>query len=150
MTTSRYANWQDVVNRYRDVAKDYDDNDTSVSFIQGAEAEIDSALGVRYAVPFTTVPAVVKDLTIDLTYYKMRFREEKWPQEFYKNILARLKALVDGDAVLVDDAGVVVAPLSQQVGPWTDRPGAPTFGPEDIIDSSISETWLTEREGSKA
>lgn len=69
---SRYINWQDVVNRYADAAKQGGGSEElKLSFVNGAEDEVDARLANRYTTPFTPVPGVVSDLCIDLAYFKM-------------------------------------------------------------------------------
>ena len=50
------------------------DTATIESAITGAQAEIDSALDAVYDVPFTTIPAIVADLTMTLTVHRLHLR----------------------------------------------------------------------------
>lgn len=67
----RYANWADVTGRYKDAATIVGAEGIGSYFLSAAEGETDGRLAGLYSVPFTPTPEVVKDLVVDLTYYKM-------------------------------------------------------------------------------
>lgn len=48
--------------------------------ISRAEAEIDSYCGMRYEVPFTTVPDRVRDLAVDIAIYRLYGRRKGAPE----------------------------------------------------------------------
>lgn len=65
-----------------------------------ADAEINSYLGERYSVPFTTVPAVVKKLSVDIAIYNLYSRlVDEMPgvrAERYKNAVRQLEGMSRG------------------------------------------------------
>jgi phage gp36-like protein len=67
----RYANWADVTGRYKDAATIVGAEGVGSYYLGAAEAETDGRLAPVYTVPFTPTPELVKDLVVDLTYYKM-------------------------------------------------------------------------------
>lgn len=67
----RYANWGDVTGRYKDAASIVGAEGVGSYYLTAAEAEIDGRFATAYTVPFTPTPDLVKDLVVDLTYYKM-------------------------------------------------------------------------------
>jgi phage gp36-like protein len=76
--------------------------------ISQADAEIDSYLGVRYAVPLSSPPARVKALSIDLAIYHLYSRRSVIPpvrQQKYEAAVAFLQQVGAGQAVLVDSGG---------------------------------------------
>jgi phage gp36-like protein len=143
-----YVVWSEVVARYADIAKTYDSIDAQTGFINGAEAELDSRLAVRYTVPFSPVPPIIKDLAIDMAYYRATWRQDS--EGALKDFIERrLAALVAGSASLVVSGSVLTTNQSQA---WSDRDGIRSvFGPDDATNWSVSEEWQQsaqeEREG---
>lgn len=73
--------------------------------IAKADAEIDSYLGVKYTVPFSTVPARVESLSQDIAIYYLFTRRSVTPEMReinYKNAIAYLRDVAAGKAVLID------------------------------------------------
>lgn len=133
-----YVLWSEVVARYKELAKDFDSTDAQAALIGGAESEIDARLASRYTVPFTPVPGIIKDLAIDMAYYRAFWRQkaEKPLQDFIER---RLSMLACGSSTLVV-SGTVIAQVT--VLPWSDRTGfRSSFGPDDPINWSTSKTW---------
>lgn len=66
--------------------------------IARADAEIDGYCAVKYSVPFTTVPAVVAGLSLDMSIYYL-YKRRTVPedvQKAYDNAIARLKDIAKG------------------------------------------------------
>jgi phage gp36-like protein len=84
------------------------DGQTVAEAISRADAEIDAALGLRYAVPFSPVPERVKTLSVDLALYHLYSRRgvapEVWRRK-YQDALAFLKQVVGGQATLAGSSG---------------------------------------------
>jgi phage gp36-like protein len=76
--------------------------------ISRADAEIDAACGLRYAVPLAPVPERVKTLSADLAIYHLYSRRsvapEVWRQK-YLDALAFLKQVAGGQATLAGSGG---------------------------------------------
>lgn len=104
----RYIVWTDVTNRYQDFAKGPDATIGEAAFIPQAEAEVDARLAPKYSVPFSPAPYLVKDLSVDLAYYKATIRQ-KGSEIIKEYIDARFKAIIDGTLLLTNSAGVVPA-----------------------------------------
>ena len=102
----RYINWDDVANSYPDWAKAASANSVGNLWIPRAEDEVDARLAPKYAVPFTPVPGVVRDLCIDLAYFKLAFASEKG-EKLGEILESRFKALLDGSMVLTTSAGAL-------------------------------------------
>jgi phage gp36-like protein len=71
--------------------------------IAKAEAEVDSYLGTRYAVPLSPVPAMVKSLAQDLALYHLYSRRSVAPsvrRQKYVDALAFLKEVAAGRALI--------------------------------------------------
>jgi phage gp36-like protein len=76
--------------------------------IAGAEGEVDSHLGRRYAVPveltgFPTIAAVLKSVVLDLVEYRLRSRRPPVPDEYRRkrgDAAAWLERVAAGEVVL--------------------------------------------------
>ena len=137
MTENRYVSWTDVVARYASARTVGGSNQMDNPFIVGAEAEIDARLGGVYVTPFVNspIPEVIRDLAIDLAYYKMSWREEG-AKELKRYIDDRFKALIGGDMIIasVDLLGsgdsvamLAVYSLDNRVGDIADSYPDPRF-----------------------
>jgi phage gp36-like protein len=79
-----------------------------IDAISKADAEIDSYLGVRYAVPLSSTPAQVKALSVDLAIYHLYSRRSIVPpvrQQKYDAAVAFLKQVAAGQVVIVGPQG---------------------------------------------
>lgn len=69
-----------------------------IQAIDTADAEIDGYCAIRYAVPFTTAPAVVKALSIEIAIYYL-YKRRTLPEKIekaYDKAIARLKDIARG------------------------------------------------------
>jgi len=71
--------------------------------IEWASRIVDAKIGRRYKTPLATVPEVIKEITVDLTIYRLyaRLELDPLPEEKYKHAMELLQAIADG-AVLLD------------------------------------------------
>lgn len=81
------------------------DNDRINTAIADADALIDGYLGSRYAVPFTTVPPLIKKLSVDIAIYYLHqgYQELKMPEgvkERYDDAIRSLEELKSGEILL--------------------------------------------------
>jgi phage gp36-like protein len=82
---------------------DTPDSQVVAEAINLADAEIDSYLGSRYALPLTPVPDQVKGLSMDMTLYHLYSRRSVAPsvrQQKYETALSFLKQVAAGEAVV--------------------------------------------------
>jgi phage gp36-like protein len=76
--------------------------------ISKADAEIDSYLGVKYAVPLSPTPDQVKALAVDLAIYHLFSRRNLVPpvrQQRYVTAVALLKQVASGEIVIIGPEG---------------------------------------------
>lgn len=90
--------------------------------IASADGEIDSYCGGRYTVPFTTVPEIVKKISVDIAIYNLYSRKvETIPEtraERYKNAIRQLESIAKG----LVSIGIVPEPASSNAAPvYTNR-----------------------------
>lgn len=136
----RYISWADVTGRYNDFAKGPDATVAETSFVPQAEAEVDARLAVKYSVPFSPAPYLVKDLSIDLAYYKATIRQEssKLIKEY---IDARFKAIIDGTMVLTNSAGVIGATGNFA---WASNSYHSSFGLDSEVNWSVDSGAISD------
>jgi len=137
----RYVKWDDVADSYPDWAKSASANSAGNLWIPRAEDEVDARLAPRYSVPFTPVPGVVRDLCIDLAYYKLVFATDKG-KELKESLKERFEALLDGSMVLT----VSGSPLASET-PWSTHQDYPTqFGVDDPVNWLPSSVWAMDQQ----
>lgn len=135
---ARYADWSDVVGRYKDAASIAESTGMGSYWLASAEYEVDGALGKVYSVPFSPAPLQVKDLAIDLTYYKMTIGK-KTGGELKKYIDQRIAGLIDGTIVLVTTTGLL---QSDPNAAWFENSYHTSFGPDDPVNFRIDSNWI--------
>jgi phage gp36-like protein len=87
---------------------DIPDPEVVAEAINKATAKIDSYLRVRYSLPLSTTPGLVKSLGVDLAIYHLYSRRSVMPpvrRQNYEAAVAFLKAVAAGQAGLVEVAG---------------------------------------------
>jgi hypothetical protein len=88
------------------------------------------------------VPGIVRDLCIDLAYYKLAFASEKG-KELGKILDARFKSILDGELVLTNSAG----PLGTAERAWSTHQNYPThFGVDSDVNWQVSSAWATDQQ----
>lgn len=138
----RYIKWDDVSNAYPDWAEAVSANSVGNLWIPRAEDEVDARLAPKYAVPFTPVPGVVRDLCIDLAYFKLVFASEKGKAlgEILKD---RFQSILDGDMVITTSG----SQLDSGERSWSTHQEYPTqFGVDNPINWEVSSAWATDQQ----
>jgi len=82
------------------------DDDKVTRAIVDADAEIDSYCGTKYDVPFTTAPAMIRKMSVDITIYNLYARRRGAPEdrkERYDDAISFLKDISKGIASLGGD-----------------------------------------------
>lgn len=137
----RYVDWSDVVRRYRKVAAEHAEADANLAFVEPAEDEVDARLASRYAVPFIpgslNAPGLVRDLAIDLAYYKMIWQTEAG-DKLIKQLNERFDKISKGEILLTTSVGIVDMASATA---WTDKNYRTSFGPDDPLNWSVSSAW---------
>lgn len=133
----RYIGWPDVVDRYPDAARIAGAELVNSSWIAGAEDELDARLSPRYTVPFSSTPGMVRDLAIDLTYYKATLRQ-KGADKLYAYLKDRLDLLVNGTIELPGYVGATSAGNAAFVSPTYQT----AFGYDDPVNWRTPEDEL--------
>ena len=82
------------------------DSDIIVRAIADADAEIDSYCGTKYDVPFSTVPVMIRKMSVDIAIYNLYARRRGAPEdrkERYDDAISFLKDISKGIASLGGD-----------------------------------------------
>lgn len=141
---SRYISWNDVADRYPLAAKQAGGSDSvKTNYVNGAEAEVDARLGARYSTPFSPVPELVRDLCIDLAYFKMVIGNPKQAKAIKDYLDDRFKSIVDGTLVLTV-SGTIVGTSERA---WSDSQGyGSSFGVDAPENWAVSSAWMQDNE----
>jgi hypothetical protein len=139
----RYILWNDVVGRYPEIAKGANalQAQVSSSFIAGAEAYVDARLTPITATPFNvnSVPDLVKDLCIDLTYVKIA-RRTKESKRVEDALDKTFEALINGTMQL---AG------STASNAWVESEYHTSFGLDDPLNWKVDSLHLQDLEDAR-
>lgn len=146
----RYIDWSDVANRYADVARISGAEAVGSSWLSYAEAELDARLGTLYTVPFSPAPPLVRDLAIDMTYYRMTMRQ-KGSDLIKEFIDERLNGLIGGTITLTDSSGSVIDPSGEGLA-WNEQNKAgyhTVFGPDNELKWIPSSAYIEDVEAER-
>ena len=137
---ARYIAWQDVVERYADAAKLSGGSEaTKTSFVNFAEDETDGRLAGKYQTPFSPVPNVVKDLCIDLAYYKMIFRQEDKAKPVLAYVNTRFADILTGRITLTISGTPLATVLDRA---WSTEQGfESSFGVDPPERWAVDSNW---------
>jgi len=71
------------------------DADVITRSIADADAEIDGYCGVRYTVPFTTIPTIIRKVSVDIAIYNLYARRHGAPEDRQKRYDNAVKFLLN-------------------------------------------------------
>ena len=141
---SRYIEWDDVANSYPDWAKAASANSVGNLWIPRAEDEVDGRLAPKYVVPFTPCPGIVRDLCIDLAYFKLTFASEKG-QALGKILEDRFKAILDGKLLLTTSAGQI----DSGERAFSTHQYPTEFGVDSEVNWRVSSAWAQDQQSDR-
>jgi phage gp36-like protein len=140
----RYINWDDVANSYPDWAKAASASSVGNLWIPRAEDEVDARLAPKYTVPFAPTPGVVRDLCIDLAYYKLIFASDKG-KELKESLKERFDAILNGEMILTVSGTVLASGTA-----WSTHQGYHgTFGVDSDLNWKTSERWQEDQQDAR-
>lgn len=147
----RYINWADVVGRYPEVATLGGADELSSSHIVYAEAFVDGVLRSHYTTPFSGTNMVVKDLTIDVCYYRAAGRKIDDAVSVWSAFWANVKLIKKGELTMVDDNGNVIEQTRVQPVIYSNvQSYHSAFGSDDPINWSVDRDQQCDDEGSRS
>ncbi len=112
----RYINWEDVIDRYRELNTLGGADELSSSYIVYAEAFVDGVLANHYTVPFSNNNMIVKDLAIDYCYWRaarFKFEDATAVKSAFFDTVGLIK---DGQLVMIDQAGTIIEQVKKKIG----------------------------------
>lgn len=137
---ARYIQWNDVTDRYADAAKHAAGAESmKTNYINGAEDEVDARCAVRYTTPFTPVPGIIRDLCVDLAYFKLTVKQRDPDEDSLKKYIdERFEGILNG-TILLTTSGTV---LGAQEQAWSSgQDFSSSFGVDDVTNWSVSSNW---------
>lgn len=136
----RYINWDDVIDRFPELNTLGGADELSSSHIVYAEAFVDGALATHYTVPFSNNNMIVKDLAIDVCYWRAaRFKFEdatSVKSAFFQTV----DLIKDGHVKMIDASGTLIPQIQIQSGLISNvQSYHSAFGMSDPIDWDIDQ-----------
>jgi phage gp36-like protein len=104
--------------------------------IADADAEIDSHIGVKYALPLASTPAILKKFSAEIAVYNLYRRRHSVPDDWqraYDSAIAHLKRVAEGKASLGAD--------DPSGSPASDSPQMASDNPERIFSRDKLSQW---------
>ena len=143
----RYVNWDDVIDRYPTLNTLQGADEMSSVYIVYAEAFTDGMLAGTYTVPFSDNNIIVKDLSIDMTYWRaarFKFDDAVAVKSSYFETIGRLK---DGTLTMIDASGTIIPAVKKQIGLHsTTESYHSAFGIDDPIFYSVDSDQMADAE----
>lgn len=129
---------EELQGKYPDVTANFDANKLGSYWIPGACAWADAVCGARYTVPFSPAPQVVKDLAMDMCYYRMTYRNTN--QKILKDMIDEaIAGIQNGTLTLVGSGGVVLTAQSQAL--MSNSGFQSSFGMDDPRFWRVDSSW---------
>lgn len=148
-----YATYENVITRYP-VLKGWGKTETEVSsdLIYYAEIMLNGMMGTHFSVPFSGSHPTVKDLTIDLAYYKgLMLRDQKKAAEIFDTINGRIEKIKNGEEYIYTGSGTTIVPESSAGEIWSNtKDYYPVHGMLDPIDLDIDPDRLDAEESERS
>lgn len=139
----RYCDWEDVIGRYPELSTIGDAGKVASSYIVYAESFVDGILRSHYATPFSESNMIVKDLCVDLVYWRAAGRKIEGSEAVWSGFYTTITLLKKGEMAMVDASGNVVPSLMAQPAAYsTTQSYHSAFGMDDPIDWSVDDDQI--------
>lgn len=116
-----YITYAELIERY-DTLASWAGSEAAVNsgLIYYAEIELNSRMASHFSVPFSAAHPTVKDLAMDLAYWKaMRTRDPKKATEIEDAVLGRIQAIKDGKEYIYTGSGTIMLPEGAGQEVWS-------------------------------
>ena len=116
-----YITYAELVERYDTIAS-WGGSEAVVNsgLIYYAEMELNSRLATHFAVPFSAAHPTVKDLAMDLAYWKaLRTRDPKKAKEIEDQVLGRIERIKKGEEYIYTGSGTIMLPEGSDQEVWS-------------------------------
>ena len=106
-----YITYADLVARYPIIETKYKkSSEVNSHIIYWAEYELNSRFASQFTVPFSAAHPTVKDLAIDLSYYRALLSiDPDKAEKFKKAVIGRIDSIKAGDEHIYTDSHTVIA-----------------------------------------
>jgi hypothetical protein len=133
----RYIQWDDIIQRYPNVAAKGGSNQVGSAYLDYAETELEGRLAGAYTIPFSSNNLTIKDLSIDMVYAKsIMYTDTKKAKVILDYLDKRIGELIDGTATMITTSGDAMFTAGD--APWsTTKDYHNTFGVIPIEDQNI-------------
>jgi hypothetical protein len=82
-----------------------------------AEQELNGRLATHFSVPFSGAHPTIKDLAIDLVYYRsLRLKDPDHAEKFKESIIGRIEGLKKGDEYIYTDSNTTIEADATKAG----------------------------------
>ena len=151
-----YITYDELIVRYPIIAT-WNGSQSNIEndLIYYAEREINSRLATHYTVPFSAGHPTIKDLCIDLSYYRTLVTKDPEKAEQVKDaVIGRIEDLKSGKEYIMTDSYTMIEPSTNRPGGeiWSTlmefHPVHSMLGAEDsltVVDSNYLEELENER-----
>lgn len=146
-----YVNYNDVIARYP-IIKTWGKSETEVSsdLIYYAEMELNSRFASHFSVPFSGSHPTVKDLAIDLTYYKALItKDPDKAEKIHDAIIGRINEIKEGKELIFtgSDTAIDASGTGQEIwSPLLDYHPVHSMLDEESEYTQIDSSYLDELE----
>ena len=116
-----YVNYEEVITRYP-IIKTYGKTETEVNsdLIYYSDIELNGMLGSHFSVPFSDSHPTVKDLTIELCYYRaIRTKDPKKAELIHDAVIGRIEKIKKGEELIYTGSGTVIYPDASEQEVWS-------------------------------
>lgn len=139
----RYTNFDEISARYN-LVQAKGEATVESSFLMFAENEVDSLLGQKFTLPFSSNNLTVKDLAIEFAYLRLGNFKVIEREKVRAALMKRIERLLDGSEAMVLDDGTTLIQSTGGTVYSTTGDYHPIFGFGDVEDAVVDSSLLTD------
>jgi len=149
-----YITYAEVLERYP-MLKTWATNSPQLNNdIAYAEHELNGRMSTHFSTPFSGSHPTIKDLAIDLTYYRQfRFQDPDRAEKLKESIIGRIDSIKNGEEYIWTDSNTAIEPSASKASEiWSNLENyEPTFSMLDADDpaSGIDQDRLDDEEDAR-
>lgn len=142
-----YASYAEAIARYP-LLGTWSQTNVEDDLLNYATVELNGLMASHFLVPFAGAHPTVKDLTIDLAYYRsIRTKDPKKAKEMRKDILGRIRDIKDGEEYIYTGSGTTISPSGGGGEIWSSTQDYhPVHSMLDAEDEVIDEDRIDDEE----
>jgi len=116
-----YINYTELTNRYQ-VITTWNTSESIVNsdLIYYAEIELNSRFASHFSVPFSVAHPTVKDLTLDMAYYKaLVTKDPEKAEKIHDVVIGRIEKIKEGKEYIYTGSGTYIEPAGSGAEIWS-------------------------------